>query len=155
MKKCLICGKVLQGANWLIKKRIFCSNKCRGISLKGKHISVNTEIKKGKHLSRATQFKKGDNCREKHPNWKGGRWRMKNGYISILCPNHPTVMANNYVYEHILVAEKKYGRTILETESVHHINGKRDDNRPENLIVCKTFSEHMRSFHATRKHNNI
>ena len=39
----------------------------------------------------------------------------------------------SYVFEHILVADELLGRYLVEGESVHHINGVGDDNRPENL----------------------
>ena len=66
-------------------------------------------------------------------NWKGGRTRHKAGYIMVRAPGHPRAGRSPYVFEHILVAEEILGRHLVDGESVHHRNGVRDDNRPENL----------------------
>ena len=51
---------------------------------------------------------------------------------------------------HRSVAEEKIGRTLRADEVVHHVNGARDDNRPDKLEVM-TRSEHCK-LHATENH---
>jgi hypothetical protein len=75
-------------------------------------------------------------------NWKGGRWQRNDGYIWVHRPDHPN-NRKGYVLEHRLVLETQLGRLLLPSEIAHHINGVRDDNRPENLEVM-TRSTHMK-----------
>ncbi len=41
--------------------------------------------------------------------------------------------------QHREVMKKKLGRDLISGENVHHINGVRHDNRPENLELWSTF----------------
>ncbi len=54
------------------------------------------------------------------------RYLSNDGYVYIL-------VDGNYLAEHRVVMEQKLNRSLVKSESVHHINGVRDDNRPENL----------------------
>ena len=74
------------------------------------------------------------------------------GYPVIYAPQHPRAKANGYVREHILVVEKMLGRPLKDGEVVHHINEDKKDNRPENLMVFASHSEHMR-YHWGLRHS--
>ena len=67
-----------------------------------------------------------------HPGWKTGR-AIIGGYIYLRLPDNPMANANGYVAEHRVVMAEKIGRPLLASESVHHLNAIRNDNRLDNL----------------------
>lgn len=70
---------------------------------------------------------------EHNGHWKGGRGYHSNGYVIVRDKSHPRAGRSGYVFEHILVVEHLLGRYLKADENVHHRNGLKDDNRPENL----------------------
>jgi len=76
--------------------------------------------------------------------WTGGQTIVYPGYVKVLSHGHPIADGYGYVFEHRLIVESIIGRYLDRKEAVHHINGKRDDNRPENLMAFKTHGIHLR-----------
>jgi uncharacterized protein (DUF1330 family) len=83
----------------------------------------------------------------KNPAWRGGRKIHESGYIEIHIPIHPFSNSHGYMFEHRLVMEKHIGRYLLKSERVHHINGIKDDNRFENLMLFHNESAHQCHHH--------
>ena len=81
-----------------------------------------------------------------NPNWKGGKFKIK-GRLVVLAPKCSKVHHNGYTLEHIVKAEKVLGKPLPTNAVVHHINGIKDDDRNENLIICESNSYHILLHH--------
>jgi hypothetical protein len=86
--------------------------------------------------------------------WKGGRFKHPSGYILIRpTPDHPNYRRADIhplVPEHRLIMAEQLGRPLRATEIVHHKNGIKDDNRPENLELLSRHLHHT-GFQADEK----
>lgn len=118
--QCPSCGKTNEIFRSRLRAHNFCNHSCQG-KWQGEH-------------------RHGEN----NPSWKGGRVYDGKGYVKTYSPDHPNKSNDRYVYEHRLVMEKMIGRYLLSREIVHHKNGVKDDNRPENLQLFGSTSEHRR-----------
>lgn len=83
-----------------------------------------------------------------HGQWQNGRFIGGNGYVYVLVPREERVghrcslLDGRYIAEHTLIAERVLGRCLRRGEVVHHINGDKQDNRHQNLVIC------TQSYHA-------
>lgn len=82
---------------------------------------------------------------ENNSQWKGGQIKS-NGRWFVKNRTHPFVDKNGYVSQSRLVMEQKLNRYLNLKEVVHHINGKKDDNRSKNLWLFSSLGEHT-SYH--------
>jgi len=148
-KKCVFCYQTFYVQKCRLKVNArFCSQQCYWKWMKGKPNKSLTKFKKGNPKPKnAYVFPKG----AKHPNWKDGKKINLAGYILIRKLNHPFADCDGYIRENRLIAEKCLRRYLTKQEVIHHINGKKDDNRPDNLYLFSSNSAHISFHHKKNK----
>lgn len=144
---CEICGKSYYPASYGRTSR-FCSKPCMNEWQARKRVTLNCKVC-GKEFTLSPSVAKsgvvhcsktcGASTRTIHGvgrehNGKPVR-KEKKGYLYVWEPDHPDSYGNGWILEHRLVAAHKLGRRLATAEQVHHINGVKTDNRPENLSV--------------------
>ncbi len=84
----------------------------------------------------------GSRIGNKNPNWNGGKYLDTQGYINIKFPSHPRADNQGYIKEHVLIIETAMGKLISMKARPHHINGIKNDNRNQNLVLCENHGYH-------------
>lgn len=108
-------------------------NKLQVNGMQGKKHSTETKLKIAASREKYVM--------DRHPSWKGGKRKNHNGYICIRMSDHPRAV-NGYVFEHDLIMESILKRYLKSDEIVHHINEIKTDNKPRNLMLFSTTSDH-------------
>lgn len=75
--------------------------------------------------------------------WKGGKTMASNGYVLVrVGKDHPLSDVRGYAYEHRIVACEKLGRLLSSDEVIHHKDGNKTNNHPDNLEILSNKAEH-------------
>lgn len=122
LRNCEVCGAEFWVARWQ-RETVkgggkYCSRSCKAKAT-AEWMKGNTHKKRGPKVIRHSA-----------------------GYLWQWAPDHPGAHRGR-VLQHRLVMERMLGRRLVPGEEVHHRNGKRDDNRPENLELTMS-GEHQR-----------
>jgi hypothetical protein len=69
---------------------------------------------------------------------QGNGYVDNKGYFMVKAKGHPNALSHNYIRRSRLVMSEMLGRPLIKGENVHHVNGDRLDDRPENLELWVT-----------------
>lgn len=133
---CHTCGSLVERRQSEIRQRVYCKRICSNANASADALERRA---RGLPVGRPAVYKirkKARGCLWKiiqTPDGNRRAYRLKDGYVRVYWPEHPSANASGSVLEHRMVMEAHLGRRLLRTETVHHKNGQRDDNPISNL----------------------
>lgn len=153
---CASCGKPVYRTPSSVRAEVFCSMVCRDEEQRRHRIFKICDVCGEEFWLRKSQAGYRPNavcsadCNNRRRITTGigrthnGKPAIKDagGYIRVWEPDHPNCFRGGWVLEHRLVVEGVVGRYLNTDEHVHHLNGVKHDNRPENLQLLSKL-EHM------------
>lgn len=148
--KCENCGKIVERRKGQEREHTFCSRTCywksdyRSFVISSQNRARNPNAQEtrpcatcGQPVTRyistgQKQFFCSRECRWKHH--VHAKQKNAAGYVLVFVGRgEPGASKSGHILEHRKVMQELLGRPLLPVENVHHKNGVRDDNRPENL----------------------
>ena len=137
IKNCGECGKPFE---YSVKHRKYCPD-CEGphkplnpkITTNACPLCGQPKLIQSKHCKKCndTRIIVGPN----HSTWKGGRYGGGENYVYVAIENPNPPPRTKYVPEHRLIWKQSHNEELPRDWDVHHINGIKSDNRPENLAA--------------------
>lgn len=142
--QCDACGKEFKQYAVVVErsKKNYCSADCKKEGMSKYNSGKNHPFYGKKHKADTKEKMSANRSGDKNWRWQGGKFISSLGYVMVKSPNHPRANRFGYVQEHRLVMEKKLGRYLKSKEIVHHIDGNRQNNRIENLMLFETAGKH-------------
>lgn len=143
--RCDWCGKEFERLECYMKgkKHCFCSRQCLAdFSSKSKNPAAYAELKDLSGVS--THMKKLNEDMNSARMTIETRKKLRNARLGKgECNGYSKIYGN---LAHRVIAEQMLGRPLTQNEVVHHRDGNRYNNEPENLVVFPTAGDHAR-FH--------
>ncbi len=136
---CNWCRKEIERCPSQVKERNFCSRECLGKFNSKKYNPDGYKYRDfSKNSKRMTEMNKELNPIRMTPEVRA---KLRDYHL-----NTGKGISYKKLYgrhEHRVVAERMLGRKLKKGEVVHHIDGNKRNNDPENLIIFKNQAEHL------------